>query len=85
MTQRNTIGEDFTEEVVYNTIKQMKPLEALGSDGMPALFYQKNWDTGKWCFYNDPRGFQQVSKYFDLIITKNIVNRLKLILPSIVG
>jgi len=47
MTQRNTIGEDFTEEVVYNTIKQMKPLEALGSDGMPALFYQKNWDTGK--------------------------------------
>jgi hypothetical protein len=40
-------ADDFTEEVIYHTIKQMKPLAALGSDGMPALFYQKNRDTVK--------------------------------------
>jgi hypothetical protein len=38
---RNTLGEDFTIEVIYHTIKQMKPLAAPCSDSIPALFYQK--------------------------------------------
>jgi hypothetical protein len=38
---RNTLGEEFTIEVIYHTIKQMKPLAAPCSDSIPALFYQK--------------------------------------------
>jgi hypothetical protein len=42
---RNTLGEDFTIEVIYHTIKQMKPLAAPFSDSIPALFYQKKTGT----------------------------------------
>lgn len=42
---RNTIGENFPKEVIYHTIKQTKPLTAPGSDGMPAFFYQNNWEA----------------------------------------
>lgn len=43
---RNTIGEkNFPKEVIYHTIKQTKPLTVPGSDGMPAFFYQNNWEA----------------------------------------
>lgn len=34
---------DFTIDAVEAAIRQMAPLKALGSDGMPSLFYQNYW------------------------------------------
>ncbi|XP_062080600.1 uncharacterized protein LOC133785369 [Humulus lupulus] len=35
---------DFTEEEVITAIKNMNPTKAPGTDGLPALFYQKFWN-----------------------------------------
>lgn len=35
------LGGQLTNEEIFSTIKQIKPLAAPGPDGMPALFYQK--------------------------------------------
>ena len=32
---------DFTREEVVMALKQMEPLKALGSDGLPPLFFQR--------------------------------------------
>ena len=34
------LSQDFMEWEVETTLKQMAPLKALGSDGMPSVFYQ---------------------------------------------
>lgn len=40
---KDMLGREFTKEV-SSALNQMKPNAAPGSDGMPALFYQKFWD-----------------------------------------
>ncbi|XP_030939934.1 uncharacterized protein LOC115964836 [Quercus lobata] len=41
------LGKPYTSEKVGEAIRQMAPLKALGSDGMPHLFYQTYWtDVG---------------------------------------
>lgn len=37
------LGGPFTEEDILPTVNQLKPLAALGPDGLPALCYQKYW------------------------------------------
>lgn len=41
--QKLLLSNPFTMEEVELAIKHMGPLKALGSDGFPALFYQKFW------------------------------------------
>ena len=37
----------YTEEEISNAFFQIGPLKALGCDGFPARFYQRNWATLK--------------------------------------
>lgn len=39
--------KDFTEEEISNALFQIGPLKALGPDGLPARFFQRNWDLLK--------------------------------------
>lgn len=34
---------EATDEEIYQTVNQVSPLNALGLNGMHALFYQKRW------------------------------------------
>jgi hypothetical protein len=40
----NYLQKEFTKDEVFNAIKDMKGLAALGPDGIPALFYHSYWD-----------------------------------------
>jgi len=37
------LGVAFTQEEVWEALKEMGELKALGADGMPVLFYKKFW------------------------------------------
>ncbi|KAL0006672.1 hypothetical protein SO802_008174 [Lithocarpus litseifolius] len=39
------LGQDFSEQEVAASLKQMAPLKAPGPDGMPPRFYQHFWGT----------------------------------------
>ncbi|CAJ2662294.1 uncharacterized protein LOC123883738 [Trifolium pratense] len=38
------LNESYTKEKVYLAMKDLKPLAALGPDGLPAQFYHNYWD-----------------------------------------
>ncbi|XP_019166798.1 PREDICTED: uncharacterized protein LOC109162582 [Ipomoea nil] len=74
-----------TKDEVHKALKDMKPFKAPGPDGFQAGFYQHMWDRVK-----DPENIRQfrpisLCNVSYKIITKTIINRLKLILPKIVG
>jgi hypothetical protein len=47
-TQMNDeLCRDFTEEEISDALFQIGPLKAHGTDGFPARFFQRNWDTLK--------------------------------------
>ena len=41
------LNGEFTEEEVYQALKQMYPAKVPGLDGMLGLFYQKMWSIVK--------------------------------------
>lgn len=41
------LNGEFTEEAVYQALKQMYPTKVPGLDGMLGLFYQKMWSIVK--------------------------------------
>ena len=47
LEMRAELDKPYTSEEVGKAIRQMAPLKAPGSDGMPPLFYQTYWtDVG---------------------------------------
>ena len=42
---RTNLSHPYTSDKVDVAIKEMAPLKALGSDGMPPLFYQTYWSN----------------------------------------
>jgi hypothetical protein len=42
-----SLCKEFTEEEIGDAFFQIGPLKALGIDGFPARFYQRNWETLK--------------------------------------
>jgi hypothetical protein len=47
-TQMNDdLCRDFSEEEISDALFQIGPLKAPGTDGFPACFFQRNWDTLK--------------------------------------
>ncbi|KAK5776022.1 hypothetical protein PVK06_043980 [Gossypium arboreum] len=46
--------KQFTEEDIFNVVKSMAPLKALGTDGFPVIFFQRYWhffgtEISKYC------------------------------------
>lgn len=51
------LTKEVTDEEILNAVKQISPLEAPGSDGVLAVFYQKNWDLVRKSIYKMVRSF----------------------------
>jgi hypothetical protein len=54
-----TLCREFSEEEISNALFQIVPLKALGPDGFPARFFQRNWEVLK------EDVFTTVRKFFD--------------------
>ena len=46
-SMNNILMYDFCENDICEAVKEMNPTKAPGEDGLPALFYQKFWETIK--------------------------------------
>lgn len=44
-TTKDILSDDFTTKEIKEAIDSMKSLASLGSDGLPAFFYQCYWDV----------------------------------------
>jgi hypothetical protein len=54
-----TLCKGFSGEEISDTLFQIGPLKALGSDGFPTRFFQRNWDTTK------PDIIREVKRFFE--------------------
>ncbi|KAL5843046.1 hypothetical protein ACOSQ3_013649 [Xanthoceras sorbifolium] len=80
----------FSAVEVHAALKQMHPFKALGLDGIPALFYHKNWKVVV-LILKIPQA-QHMTDFWPIslcnvlykIIAKTLANRLRLVLGQII-
>ncbi|KAA3464320.1 reverse transcriptase [Gossypium australe] len=75
----------FTSEEVWCALKDMGPTKALGSDGFPAIFFQKFWhlvgdEVTEFCLsiLNDNRGVEQIN-VTEIVLIPKIINPSSLV------